>query len=194
MPAVLALLILLGALGFAGEPSGPRRVPLAAGVLLIADPALPDPNFARTVVLVIRHGKDGSLGLVLNRPAELDFRGVFPELSAPEGRGSVHLGGPVATNRIQLLSGGGPAEARIVDGVYLVRSEQELKQAVADPSAPTLRAYAGHAGWAPGQLDAEIARGDWHLLPARAADVFASGPDTAELWRRLIDRSTLPWV
>jgi putative transcriptional regulator len=172
----------------------PGQPPLAAGVLLVAHPRLPDPNFARTVVLVLQHERSGSTGLVLNRPTSVEPRSVLPELAPLEGRATVHLGGPVMPSRIQLLVGSGPAEARVVDGVYLVRSLQELERTLADPAHPFLRAYAGYAGWAPGQLEAELARGDWFLLPARAADVFASDREAAELWRRLLDRATLPWV
>lgn len=196
MRRALASATLLCAIALHAVPAAPPRpASLRAGVLLIAHPGLPDPNFARTVVLVLRHGPGGAMGLVLNRPAEVEFQAVFPELPAPpQDRGSVHVGGPVAQDGVQVLVGSGPAESRIVDGVHVARSAQEIGRVLADPSHPPVRAYAGHAGWAPGQLEAEIARGDWFLLPAHSRDVFLSRADTGTLWRQLLDRATLPWV
>jgi len=161
----------------------------AIGKLLIARPQLTG-FFGGTVIVLVDHSETGSLGLIVNRPLELSVAELLPDL---EGASQHHehgwLGGPVAQTQLLLLvhAASPPAgAARVLDGVYVSGSEGTLRALLAKaPKEGEFRAYVGYAGWAPGQLEAEIADGDWLLAPGDAAAVFAKEP--AKLWQRLFD-------
>jgi len=158
------------------------------GQLLIAGATLPDPNFARTVVLICQHDEEGALGLVLNRPGELVVGEVAPELVPLTGEdATIDSGGPVQPDALLLLGefedvsfAGLPVLGR----VGLMGEGREVDEI----AGVTLRAraFAGYAGWGPGQLDAELARDDWFVAPAGPDDIF--DPDADELWRRVLER------
>jgi putative transcriptional regulator len=158
------------------------------GHLLLASPALQDPNFERTVVLVGQHDGDGAMGLVLNRPSTLTVEDVVPQLGdAIDATEPVFVGGPVQPGAIVLLaefedtSVAGP----LVDGrIRFPGPDTEL----ADLPEATRRGrvYAGYAGWGPGQLEQEIAGGDWIVEPAGPEDVFAESTDN--LWATVLRR------
>src|SRR5438045_3183893 len=138
------------------------------GQLLIAGPALLDPNFRRAVVLVIEHSADGALGLVLNRPSESSVAEAVPELEGVlNGESRLFVGGPVQpTSVIVLARFEDPEEAALLsfDDVGVLRAENSLDD---PPDLVVGRGFAGHSGWGPGQLDAELERGDWILEQAR---------------------------
>lgn len=151
------------------------------GQLLVAGPALDDPNFHRTVVLVCAHGEDGALGLVLNRPSPLAIGDAVPELSDALGDGGrLWIGGPVQPASVVLLAEFvDPGESLIVSGDLGLVTDGAALEDLADRTR-RVRAFVGHSGWAPGQLDAELEREDWIVAPLRAADPFA---DEAEaMW------------
>jgi putative transcriptional regulator len=158
------------------------------GQLLIAGPALGDPNFWRTVVLIVEHTEDGALGLVLNRPSQSIAIDAVPELDEVlGGDAELLVGGPVAPDSVIVLAEfEDPAQAAVISfgkiGVV------GTAQGDGGPQVGLLnrRAFAGHAGWGPGQLDAELERGDWILEPARAEDAFAADPQG--LWARVLKR------
>jgi putative transcriptional regulator len=158
------------------------------GKLLIAGATLPDPNFARTVVLICQHSEEGALGLVLNRPGELIVGDVAPELSELVGADAViGAGGPVQPDALLVLGefeDPSYAGMPVVGRVGLMGEGRE----VADLAEVTFRAraFAGYAGWGPGQLDAELARDDWFVAPAGIDDIF--DPDADELWSRVLQR------
>jgi putative transcriptional regulator len=158
------------------------------GQLLIAGPKLQDPNFWRTVVLVVEHNDDGALGLVLNRPSETTVAEVVPQLSElVDPDEDVLVGGPMQPSSVIVLADFEDAEdAALIafDDVGVMSSGSEPADLVGGVRGA--RAFAGHAGWGPGQLDAEIERGDWILEPARRGDAFA--PDPAELWVDVLSR------
>src|SRR4051812_30988491 len=167
--------------------------PLANGVLLIAKPELADPNFRQTVVLITQPvAGGGPLGVILNRPTEVRLSEAWKESGAvPEQFDYVYAGGPVARNQIiYLVRSDAPVEGlRVLDDVYLSGDAKLLKNIVAaEVKVKSLRAYAGYAGWAPRQLQAEIAAGGWYMLPADADTIFAS--DAATLWPKLIQQIT----
>ncbi len=171
----------------------PSQVPLARGVLLVANPKLPDSNFAQTVVLLLDYGADGALGLVVNRPTRIELSEMFPDLAPLRGRSvRVHYGGPVRPTTLTYLTGDAvgaePGEEPVCKGVHPVTGSAGLERAL--KQGATLRAYAGHAGWAPGQLDNELRRGDWYVVSADAATVFREPADA--IWPELIDWLTLP--
>ena len=169
--------------------------PLANGVLLVAKPGLNDPNFRETVVLITQPVPGGGpLGVVLNRPTPARLSETWPQAGAvPEQFDMLYLGGPVARNQIIFLVrskepvGNG---LRVLRDVYLSGDPELLKDIVAaEVKITTLRAYAGYAGWAPRQLQAEITLGGWYLIPADADTIFMK--DTAAMWSGLIQKITL---
>ncbi len=181
----------------AAAPPEPMERP-ARGVLLVASESLQDPNFARSVVLLVDYDDDGpALGLVVNRPARLPLAALVPDLETDAGDApEVYLGGPVGLGRVILLirSLQAPVEAApVLIGVYASASMTTLEHLMAGrPSEAHARAFVGHAGWAPGQLEQEIARGDWHLVRGTAEHVFAA--DGRQLWERLIRPHRGRWV
>jgi putative transcriptional regulator len=159
----------------------------ARGQLLIAGPSLLDPNFWRTVVLVIEHTDEGALGIVLNRPSETSVGEAVPQLESLVGLGEqLYIGGPVQPSSVIVL---GEFEDP-GDAALLAFDDVGVLGAGAAPDASVRlrsgRAFVGHAGWGPSQLDDEIERGDWILEPARLQDAFAADPQ--ELWASVLTR------
>jgi putative transcriptional regulator len=165
-----------------------------SGTLLVASPQLTDPNFARSVVLVVRHESEGSIGIVLNRPTNLEPKTVFPQLAERVGgySGRLFRGGPVSPTQLLFLVRGLAAATvsgpEVLDKVFLSIDEESLADMtrLAEGTAE-LRLYAGHAAWAPGQLDAEVRAGGWQLVTGTADLVFHEQPD--ELWTELEGRA-----
>ena len=151
------------------------------GKLLIASPGLTD-FFRRTVVLVLEHNEEGAVGVVLNRPSETPVDEAVPELPVLVDPGEVvHLGGPVGPDSVILLARfENPDEAAsiVLDDLGVV------DPAVDSPDLRAVRVYAGHAGWAPGQLDDELESEAWIVEPAHADDPF----DEGDLWSDVLDR------
>lgn len=169
--------------------------PLANGVLLVAKPELVDPNFRETVVLITQPVPGGGpLGVILNLRTEVRLSEAWPAAGAvPEQFDRVYAGGPVARNQIIFLVRSDERienGLRVLDNVYLSGDPELLKNIVAaEVKVKSLRAYAGYAGWAPRQLQAEIAAGGWYLVPADADMIFTA--DAAALWPNLIRKITL---
>jgi putative transcriptional regulator len=156
--------------------------------LLIAGATLPDPNFARSVVLVCEHNEEGALGLVLNHPGELIVGESAPDLAQLTGDDAViDSGGPVQPDALLVLAEFDDIEQAgicVVENVGLVGDGSELEDLVA--ATQRVRIFAGYAGWGPGQLDAELQREDWFVAPAGVDDIF--NPDADELWGRVLAR------
>ncbi|MDQ2792109.1 MAG: YqgE/AlgH family protein [Pseudonocardiales bacterium] len=170
---------------------------LERGSALVAAPWLHDPNFHRTVVLIIDHGASGSLGVVLNRPSNVAVRDVLPSWG-PHATLSqaLYVGGPVQ-RRAALCVAALPAglDAERTAGMIKVRGSLALIDLEADPEllAPQLRGlrvFAGYAGWGEGQLAGEIRRGDWVVVPALVDDVLA--PPETDLWSQILRRQGMP--
>ena len=161
-----------------------------AGQLLIATPDLRDPNFSRTVVLLLAHGDDGALGVVLNRPSETPIAQVLPgwsEVAAdPE---VVFFGGPVSFDSVVGLGrydDGDPGAAglRSVAGRVGTVDLNVAPDAAGGPTA--VRLFAGSAGWGSGQLEDEIAEGSWFVADATESDVSTGEP--LDLWAAVLRR------
>ncbi len=189
-----------------GTPLMGARAPLCAkppqpklekGKLLVASRDLADPNFSETVVLLVAYGPKGAMGLVINRPSDVKLSSVLPPMKPLRQRAdTLYLGGPVARNHVLLLirSATEPEDSvSVFEDVYASSSLTTLRQEL-ERKGPKKRfhAYAGHAGWAPGQLEAELARGDWHVSPADIDAVFSKTP--TDVWRKLIPRVEGDWV
>jgi putative transcriptional regulator len=160
----------------------------ARGQLLIAGPTLGDPNFWRTVVLVIEHTDEGALGLVLNRASETNVGEAVPQLSdVVDLDEQLYIGGPVQTSAVIVLAEfEDRTDAALIafDDVGVLGTGDDVERLVAGVRAG--RAFVGHAGWGPGQLDSELERGDWILEPAKRQDAFSPTPQ--ELWSDVLTR------
>ncbi len=164
------------------------------GMFLVASQDLRDPNFSETVVLLIDYNPQGAMGLVINRPTQMKLSTVLPEIEGLKKRNdTVYIGGPVARMQMMLLirSVDPPdGSLHIFEDVY-VSSSGTVIQRMIDAVRPEerFRIYMGYAGWAPGQLDRELSRGDWHLLQADTETLFDRAPQ--EIWQELIRQSPL---
>ncbi len=157
------------------------------GTFLIAARGMRDPNFAQTVVFLVDCDAQGAFGLIINRPTRHTLAELWPEIAGLEAR-SVYYGGPVFPNRLLFLVRSDDAAQemrRVIPGVQLGSDELTLKRIIAE-GKEDFRTYAGYSGWGPGQLDYEVTRGDWHIIPAEKRFVFDSQP--AEVWDELIQR------
>ncbi|HZU74981.1 MAG TPA: YqgE/AlgH family protein [Acidimicrobiales bacterium] len=173
--------------------------PSCRGKLLVASPLLADPNFARTVVLIIEHNEEAAMGVVLNRPSHTPLSELIEPLSdlaAPPGL--VHLGGPVAPSAAvclgRLQPGRSPEEASgaqvvpLFDGLVSVDPEGDL--ALLGGLVQDVRLFAGYAGWGPGQLEGELELGGWYVVPSLPADAVT--PRAEDLWRAVLRRQGPP--
>ena len=158
------------------------------GQLLVASPTILDPNFRRTVVLMTEHGDEGAMGLILNRAAETTVGEAVPDLAWLAGDDIVHVGGPVAPQSVVVLAEfEEPTQSALLvdDDLGFVPAEVEDTDALAD-GLGRRRVFAGHAGWGPGQLAAEMEEESWIVEPAVREDVFTDDPE--DLWSRVLRR------
>jgi putative transcriptional regulator len=179
----------------AGMESAPASV--AKGVLLVASPSLEDPNFRQAVVLVVGHGSEGTIGLILNRPTKVLLSHALPDIPVLKGTSyRLFAGGPVEASRLLLLFRlkEPPADARLVfGGVYLGRKPDALERIITQAKpTETFRAFAGFAAWAPRQLEAEMLVGAWRVLPPDPVSIFDQDPAT--FWQDCISRLQAPRV
>jgi putative transcriptional regulator len=165
----------------------------ANAIFLVADPGLQDPNFRETVVLVTHPREGGPWGVIINRPLDHRLNEVFTEYETLKNRKDVlFFGGPVARDGLVFLvrsSKPPPRAVPVLRDVYFISDIDWIDGLLQRPE-PTrgLRVYSGYSGWAPGQLQSEISRGGWHVLPADAETVFDKDP--AHIWPELIKRAT----
>jgi putative transcriptional regulator len=161
------------------------------GVFLYAAPGVHAGSFTESVVLLVQHDeKEGSLGLIVNRPTRLSVREAIPPLGEVKDLElALYFGGPVQPEAIlALVRPSKPPDGalRVLPDVYFSTEMDVVKEAARRPDAASrLRVYAGYAGWAPGLLDAELRQGAWIVAPGRAAAVFREDPST--LWPEVHD-------
>ena len=158
------------------------------GQLLVASPALLDPNFERTVVLIAQHDDSGAMGVVLNRASGMPVAEATDALNAlVEPDAMVHTGGPVQPTGVVILAEFDDPEhagVPIFEDVGFVAGDADFETLA--PHIIRARVFAGLAGWGPGQLEAELEREDWIVDPALVDDVFADEPDS--LWSAVLER------
>ena len=169
------------------EQGKPQKV--TRGVFLVATPHLKDPNFRQAVVLICEHGSGGSLGLVINRRTDQHITEVLPQATGlHEKAGFVHVGGPVQKDSLLILHCLGrevPESRPVFDGVCLGGDLDFLEEAFPQGEGEGLvRVYMGYAGWAPGQLQFELANGSWLVRPAQMKMVFARNP--LQVWPTIL--------
>jgi putative transcriptional regulator len=158
------------------------------GRLLIASPALQDPNFRRALVLICKHDNEGAFGLVLNRPLNFPVDQVLADWNAPLAEPArLFNGGPVGVTSAFALGYGRTVQAgdwwaSVLPGLGVVDLEH-IGDAL-DAGVEYLRVFGGYAGWGAGQLEAEIAEESWFVVRPTTDDIFTAAPDLA--WREVL--------
>ncbi|MEY2436592.1 MAG: putative transcriptional regulator [Acidimicrobiaceae bacterium] len=171
-----------------------RAMPSTKGRLLVASPLLNDPNFERTVILMLEHAEEGALGVVLNRPSALDVHEALPDWARFTGTPEVvFVGGPVGQGSVIGLSrcATEPPEGMWQHvlgaiGVLDLSTDADEVGAVVD----AVRVFTGYAGWGGGQLEGELTEGAWFVVDADEADPMSQDPEG--LWRTVLRRQPPP--
>jgi putative transcriptional regulator len=172
---------------------------LRVGHLLVATPALLDPNFERTVVLLLDLDDNGALGVVLNRPSTVAVSEILPEwaelAAAPD---VLFQGGPVSTDSALAIGKSrtaGPDDEpvgfrRVYDDIVDLDTPTEI----VGPALAEVRIFAGYAGWGDEQLAEEIRTGSWYVVPSEPDDLFGGEP--LDLWAQVLRRQPgeLAWI
>ena len=195
-------LILLLTLAFPGLFAGtPIQVMAQDGerepresILLVAARHLNDPNFGRSVVLVMFPPESGPTGVILNRPTSMTLRDIWSEPEERHGRtDAVYIGGPVQPDGLLFLFRMTPPPSRAwraTEDIYVSGDGKLLKQLLEQTdSVREQRFFAGYSGWAKGQLEWEVSRGDWHVLEVDPEIIYDTESET--LWWRMYQRATL---
>ena len=157
---------------------------LSAGKLLLASPQSRDADFAQSVILLVSHDRQGSIGLMVNRPLNISLTEVYPDMKGAELK--LYAGGPLALGiRALYRSHAKPDQATPVFGdvSMIIKKPLLAKLVAAHTPSSVFRVYAGYVGWSGGQLQGEVARGVWQVVPGDAEPVFDPHPET--LWARL---------
>jgi len=170
---------------------------LGVGKLLVASRNLGDPNFAKTVVLLVQYDEGGVVGLILNRRTDLPVSQVVDGIKAAKDRSDpVYAGGPVDP---EVILGLRKSKAKvegakpICDQVYQISTKAQLEQIFSDRTPATaIHLYLGYAGWNVEQLKGEMKLGAWFVFPGDAETVFNSDPDS--LWPRMIRKTELQFA
>ena len=172
------------------------------GQFLVAVPKMRDPNFYKTVVLLVEHGQEGAMGLVVNRPSTTSVsKALSGHFDFPENGEFVFTGGPVEPAALFMIHNAqelDPQESSVIDGLYMGSSARIFEDVIAarlNGDAVHFRIYSGCAGWGPQQLEGEMSRGDWLTIPACRELVLADDPysvwdaamQNSQSTRRLLD-------
>ena len=156
---------------------------------LIARPGMPDPNFRESVVLVIQAQGGEATGVILNRPTDHSLAELLRGQRFEAFTDPIFFGGPVARQGLFALfeadNYSGPA-VPMLPGIYLAVLPDSVDALLSKPPAK-IRFFSGYSGWAPGQLQGELDRGDWLVVDADAKTVFLR--DTSRLWRDMVKRA-----
>lgn len=163
----------------------------APGTFLVSRRSLDGTYFGQTVIYLVEHDAQGSLGLIVNRSSEIPLGDALSDIDP--GQAAAHrlyYGGPVEPAKIMMLLRGQSAASgalRVDASVYFSTDREVLDAALAaNKTASEIRLYLGYAGWAAGQLNYELKRGSWFVVAASADAVFSDESDS--LWQRLIER------
>jgi putative transcriptional regulator len=188
----LAGFLIFGLAPFSLPAQSTNTRDLAAGKLLVASRDLGDPNFAETVVVLVRHDGDDVVGLIVNRRTKVPISRALEDLKGAKGRADpVYAGGPVGRTGVLALvrSQARMQEAERVFGeVYLITTAATLEKTMAAEAQPdTFHVYVGYAGWTARQLAAEVELGAWYIFSGDVSIVFAANPES--VWSRLIKRT-----
>ncbi len=185
---------------FRTDSSGTPIPATLDGYLLVSETELMDPNFHRTVVLIVNHNNEGAFGLVLNRPAAGSLGDVVGELSEGDAaHATLFVGGPVEQHYLFTLHSGlpesatseyslSPADGIVFEPVFRMIEEYLQHEWLGRPeqNRPSFNFYLGYAGWGPGQLEHEIEEDAWLVIPADSAIVFNDDP--SEGWNAALTK------
>jgi putative transcriptional regulator len=163
------------------------------GKLLLASPRLADPNFARSVVLMIQHNEEGALGLVLNRPLDITVRQACEDSlgESCQAEGFLHQGGPCEGPLMVVHVNEMAKDADVVPGVFFTTEKSKIESLLKQDAA-TARYFVGYAGWTAGQLEAEMEVDSWVVTEAAAESIFE---EPGNLWIKLMRGRLLgQWV
>ncbi len=160
------------------------------GHFLIAATDLVDPNFRKTIVLMVQHDEDGALGLVVNRPTSTPLKQAWEQVreSACQRSQVLYLGGPCQGPLMALHGQAHLADIEVLPGLYFCGEPAKLERLVEEPQLEA-RFFCGYSGWSPGQLESELEVGGWLTCPATPREVLHFDED---LWLRIIRRVTRP--
>jgi len=188
--------------------SGPARAAneienirkLATGVFIVARTRLRDANFSKAVVLLTHYGREGAMGVIINRPTKIPLSTALPgveEFHSSDDK--LYYGGPVSRHLLVMLFDVGKDTAlegarKIFDNVYFSASLKSLMDHIGNSGGSHgIRGFSGYAGWGPGQLEMEIARGDWAVREADSQTIFETQPD--DIWPGLEEQENrLRWI
>jgi putative AlgH/UPF0301 family transcriptional regulator len=170
---------------------------LGAGKLLVASRGLADPNFAKTVILLVHCDDQGVVGLILNRRTDVALSRVLEGLQGAKDRSDpAYLGGPVEASAVlALLQSPAKVEGaeHIFSGVYLISTKTLLEQTLAPrPDPKVFHVYLGYAGWTKDQLRMEVELGGWFIFPGDTGAIFNSDPGS--LWPQMIGKTELKYA
>lgn len=165
-------------------------------LLLVANPMVRGTIFEKSVVLAFRHKNQPAMGVILNKQGDRSLGDWLPDLAGSTNAGQrVFSGGPLSPKSLPYLihRADNPGNALpILDGVWLGVSPDVLADIVQGEKDPDIRVFQGFAGWAPGQLEAEIRHGLWYILPVEDELLFSEKPEL--LWPQLIARYKENWI
>lgn len=179
-------------------PLEPEDVPdYLPGYMLISESELKDPNFFRTIVLILTHDENGAMGLVINRPSNSTLAEIAEDMDNTEfADAPIYIGGPVDQNYLFALHSGFigniKSDGALQVGEHIVfepdftllHTNYKKLQEEEVPIPPNVRFFAGYAGWAGGQLESELRRNDWLVIPASADLVFSEHP--GKTWKQAL--------
>ena len=170
-----------------------RDQSLSAGKFLVASEKIRDPRFAKTIILLVKYGSQGAVGLIINRPTDARLSHVLPNVKGvQQATDSLYFGGPVALNLITMIvqSPSKPEESvKLFDDIYISDSLKLLERTIVNRKPDQrFRLYSGYAGWGPGQLESEIARNDWSILKSDPDILFDKAPD--KIWQKLVPQNS----
>ncbi|QNN20851.1 YqgE/AlgH family protein [Planctomycetales bacterium ZRK34] len=160
------------------------------GQLLIATPALTDPNFNQTVLLMVEHGEGGAMGLILNRKTDAVLADALEALDDPSINLEVPLcvGGPCQGPLMVLHTDAGASDAHVIGDVHFSTEREHVESLLRNGHEPAMY-FVGYAGWAPGQLEAELKQNAWLTMSAKGVNIFDMDQES---WAQLAERLSNP--
>lgn len=168
----------------------------AVGSFLVATKDIRDPRFREAVILLVKHDSGGSLGLIVNRPTRFPLSEIFPGLEPGTASEEIYFGGPVHPMLFSILvqtETVRDGEDYVTDDVYAVFGVENVGNALGSlKPSDAARVYSGYAGWSTGQLESEIQRGGWRVIPADSSLIFSGAPGT--VWEQLIGLVGGQWI
>lgn len=189
---------------FGGAAADPQISPAAerngflTGQLLVATPEMKDPRFAESVIYLVKHDSKGAMGLAVNKPlakTELNelLKGFGVEAKNIKREVTIHYGGPVSTRQGFLLHSDDfylAATNKIANGIA-ISADSQMLEALARGYTPRQSLFLlGYAGWAPGQLEAELKLNSWYIIPSDKSLIFSDDAD--KKWRQALDKRQIP--